>query len=118
MENHIAGSVILEVKTKFYITLSFSLICYGFALMVAIPLLSGDQGLFEAMPLEVCIEEGIVSNTCNEYETKDFGGLDITLVGFMGVMYVIIGTLLLSRAKKQYKIMKYGIKSGWDNELS
>ncbi len=86
--------------------------------MVAISLLSGDQGLFEAMNVQVCIEEGIVSGTCNEYETKQLGGFDITIVGFMGLMYVIIGTLLLSRAKRHYKIMKYGVKGGWDNELS
>ncbi len=88
--------------------------------MIAIPLLSGDSEILESVPIKVCVEEGIVSGTCNEYETKELGGFDISILGLVGVLYVIIGTLLLSRAKQNYMIMKYGFKYGWerkDNDL-
>lgn len=72
----------------------------------------------DPIEMEVCVDFDELLNSCNEYEMQVFGGDRPT---WMNVMFIALTIMIIMvyvpRLKFDYKKLRHGYKSTWDDEF-
>lgn len=72
----------------------------------------------EPIEIKVCIDYDEFLNYCNEYEMQVFGGDKPTWLNVMFIaMTIMIVLVNVPRLKTDYKKLRYGYRSTWDDEF-